>query len=301
MKIKYKNSWYNINAEDARWINKQKRYLFIRRILRGGKRVFLYSKQTWLVVLSAIIFSTLILIIGYYSKQYNSIVEGVWDIKTFFFSSIFVVLFGTVVSAENRRNQRLKIQYLKYIDFLFASDQFIGELCKIGGFNYEHAIFLTEEHLSHYFDELEKYMNSPRLRTSRIDDLPRHMTEKGFVKSICENYLYLLLDMKKYLNSGEIVGNDDYYGITYIDYPISELRNAILIIEELSLEELQEESIRIAERLAGLLIHVIPQMRRPWRWDYEKNKKIRQVLNEKSEHVDGMYDHNKYWEIGLNK
>jgi hypothetical protein len=174
MKVRYRRCWYKINAKDAFWILGQELWLVNRRILRGSKRLLIYSRQLWGAILSAIIFSIAILVLGFSLEKYDTLHDGLWDIKLFFFSSIFIVLFGSIISSETRRRQLLKTQHLKYIDFLFESDQYIISLCKIGGFEYKSEIFLTEAHLNHFVEELESFIKLGNVDKADSNYLPKH-------------------------------------------------------------------------------------------------------------------------------
>ncbi|NLE04272.1 MAG: hypothetical protein GX638_05640 [Crenarchaeota archaeon] len=99
------------------------------------------------------------------------------------------------------------------------------------------------------------------------------------------------------MNSGELVGSDNYYARSYIDYPLNEIRNERIIVDSFNVTELERQSLEFANHISGLLIHVIPQLRRPWRWDFERNQSIRQRLRNKGEHIGGEFDWNKYWEM----
>ncbi len=297
MKVRYNRCWYEINTKDAFWILGQELWLANRRLLRGFKRIFIYSKQLWIVVFSAIVFSAAILILGFSLEKYDTLYDGLWDIKLFFFSSIFIVLFGNIVSSETRRRQLLKIQHLKYISFLFESDQYIISLCRIGGFEYESDIFLTEEHLNRFTEVLESHIRLGSMVKVDSNYLPKHMDEKIFMKSICDSYFNKLQEIKNYMNSGDLVGSDNYYARSYIDYPLDEIRSEKIIIDSLTDTELEREALGFANHISALLIHVIPQLRRPWRWDFARNQNIRRLLKNKGVHIGREFDRNEYWQI----
>lgn len=131
MKIKCYESIYKTDIKTGLFIVGQTFWLKKQRLLRCGKRIFRYVMQQWIVLLCAIFFTLLTVPIGIEIGKYLTWIDGVWDLKLFYLTSIFIVSLTSIINSEKARHETLVSQYNTYSSLIFESENFIHNFCKI--------------------------------------------------------------------------------------------------------------------------------------------------------------------------
>lgn len=153
--VKYQNAIYKINVKDGLFIISQQLWLFFRRFLRLSKRIVYRSTDTFIVIITAILFSSIIIPIGLFINEYEKWYDAIWDMRTFILTSVFVVLVSSNINAERERRQSLYKQFDNYSAIITSTEFYISDLFSIMGLGYERNIFLTDNHIDDFKDTLK--------------------------------------------------------------------------------------------------------------------------------------------------
>jgi len=144
MKIIYKRTKYTLPFKDAVFIIRQIICLFIRRCLRATKRILIHLKKSFPILVFVVLFEILIIPIGIYIKKYSSWIDGIWDLRLFFLTTILITIVGGIINKENSRHLKLIKQRSAYENFKYESDRYITSLVLICDLNISHDIFNKE-------------------------------------------------------------------------------------------------------------------------------------------------------------
>lgn len=296
--IKQDKSIYSINIKDGIFIWKHQLWLKSRRLLRLGKRIAIYMKNLYPVYLFALIFVILIIPVGIKLEKYTTWESGIWDMRFFLLTSLFITLFSIIYTSEVKRHEILKRQNDMYNDFLYECEVFIQSLCQSIGFYYSDQIFTTDKHSEAFTQELNKFSQLPYSYGSQniLQRLPKYMNEKTYFVLSSERFEFHIYEIYNYLGKDPIIGYKEYGDRRRFLDLIPHLNNERLIIQNIQNSQFKSEIIEfLNSELFWNIFYALASLRRPWRWDYERNQLIRRILVMKGKIISDTYDYTNHW------
>lgn len=260
-KVKYKKEIYVVSLVDKLKIEWTKLVLLLKRIKR---RVFVFIPKNTALYVILTIFWILFGIFSYHvGVRYNApepykVKDVLWELKNSYFTSVVLALLITGYSQNAGYKKRLYVQHNLYVDtmHLFGCifEQFIGtEL-------YHYMPFYNDKCLR----DTWKYIESNPLE------------QKEFSSEAFKGNLDEVLDgIQKVENE---VRNLNVLGMhkEKIEECLQEAKRILKkgIREELELEKAKD----VIQKLDHCLFYIVADLRRPWRWDIENDKKILSIL-----------------------
>lgn len=263
--------------------------LVIVRFLRFCKRIVVYLKRYIPIFFCIVLFEAIIIPVGLHLGKYKSWVDGIWDLRNFFFTAILISVVSGILQEEHKRNKELRKQFEAYKLFMHESEQFIDRLCLLLGVEYHNDRFLKEDHyqefLSCVYDRIHECAKQPGRKIIELPVVqnPHFMYSTAQVKP--DTYVKIVFD--RYLRAIDILNQNILQSsfIGTIDHAISQLDT---IYEEVQMELIQIESdtdiytenqlLRFTECICRCIYPAIADIRRPWRWDIEINNAMGKLL-----------------------
>ncbi|MBS4212854.1 hypothetical protein [Neobacillus rhizophilus] len=294
--VRYKKSTYQINLRDGLYILGQMLWLLSRRILRGLNRVLFRSRNLIIVSVCAVIFSLVIIPIGLMMEKYKTWYDALWDLRTFFFTSIFIVFVTTNVNEEKRRREGLRKQFEIYSGYSFYAEWYLNRLVQLVGIPSSEKIFLTDRDLKNFQKAVSEIHQASEFAFSGLDN-KRYKSLHVYLIAIHKKQLSHLSDVLYFINSA----NSDSLEMhrdqarRWILSGIDIIEEEILLIENLHDNYTPQDLIRFVQNSLTHNLYIIAELRRPWRWDHQRNMEIRKKLTSNGQHIKGMYDTNQYW------
>lgn len=269
MKIKYKNGIYQVNIQDYFLIKKEQVILKIKRLWRYLKRVYSSIQLLFIIFVFTLIYLIIIYLIGKTNHKYNNFLDAIWEFKEYFLSTFIITFAIDFSSKEQQRHKNLINQQYIAEDVMSMSDKIIKTLLNFIGYEYQKDVFLTKKHREYLEDSLQHFKCSSTIKVQpvKIEELRITINEMdNLLQLVCQG-----IKQNKYIIS-------NYDKITGIDIctNISKSLNTVIneINKESKTEQLKKEIIELSENL----LFVCGLLRRPWRWDYNRNQKIRRIL-----------------------
>ena len=269
MKIKYKNDIYQVNIQDYLLIKKEQFILKIKRLWRYFKRVYSSMQSLFIIFVFTLIYLIVIYFIGRSNHKYSTFLDAIWEFKEYFLSTFIIAFAIDFSSKEQQRHKNLINQQYIAEDVMAISDEIIRTLLNFIGYEYKKDIFLTKNHREYLEDSLQHFKCSSTIKVQsvKIEELRITINETdNLLQLVCQG-----IKQNKYIIS-------NYDKITGIDLctNISKSLNTVIneINRESKTEQLKKEIIELSENL----LFVCGLLRRPWRWDYNRDQKIRRIL-----------------------
>lgn len=269
MKIKYKNGIYQVNIQDYFLIKKEQVILKIKRLWRYLKRVYSSMQSLFIIFVFTLIYLIIIYLIGKTNHKYNNFLDAIWEFKEYFLSTFIITFAIDFSSKEQQRHKNLINQQYIAEDVMALSDKIIRTLLNFIGYEYQKDIFLTENHRKYLEDSLTHFKCNFTIKVQKneIEELRITIDEMiNLLQLVCQG-----IKQNQYIIS-------NYDRITGIDLcnNISESLN--IIINEINTESKAEQLKKEVMELSENLLFVCGLLRRPWRWDYNRDQKIRRIL-----------------------
>ncbi len=269
MKIKYKNDIYQVNIQDYFLIKKEQVILKIKRLWRYFKRVYSSIQSLFIIFVFTLIYLIIIYLIGKTNHKYNTFLDAIWEFKEYFLSTFIITFAIDFSSKEQQRHKNLISQQYIAEDVIAMSDEIIRTLLNFIGYEYQEDIFLTENHIKKLEDSLTTFKCNPTIKVQEVE-----FEELKITINEMTNLLQLVCQGIKQ-NQYIISDNDKITGINLCTNIIKSLN---IIINEITpknkVEQLKKEIMELSENL----LFVCALLRRPWRWDYNRDQKIRNML-----------------------
>lgn len=266
MIIKYKYSKYRLNWKDALYI----KYLQYRslggRILRLIQRICKSILEQSIVFIGAIVFLAVATPIGYQMGIYKNWYDGIWDLRGFILSSIFILVFGNVINNEKTRHKILEDQLDLYDMITDESNQFMDELCRLVGIQSNYNAFFTYSHAKKL---------SLQIKNSKFESV---VDNRQKLKCICNNYLAIIYEYNKILMSKHfIVEGRGYIGYLKSDFA-KKIEDFLIEIDGADNDELDNITIRFVNEIVEHIYFNISRIRYPWRSHFARDENIRNLL-----------------------
>ncbi|SFD02125.1 hypothetical protein SAMN05443252_1144 [Bacillus sp. OV322] len=292
--VKYKQSIYKVKIPEAIYIYRQLSWLFSRRALRSIKRIVIRFKDITIVVICAFLFSSVIIPTGIALKKYTFWYEALWDMRTFFLTSILIVFVNTNISEERRRKEGLQKQFNYYLSYMFDAEQYLTKLVSLVGISsYDHKIFLTEELLNNFEKVISENPDVPEFTIPR-EEFIKYKNLHVYLIALNKRHVSTLRDLLHSIDSSDSIQINNKESVRpWIKTGIDTIEDEILLINSLGENYKPKDISNFVLNSLTYNIYIIAELRRPWRWDYERNVQIRnKLLN--SEHVKG-FNSVEYW------
>ena len=149
------------------------------------------------------------------------------------------------------------------------SNEIIRTLLKFIDYEYQEDIFLTENHRKYLEDSLTHFKcgSTIKAQQTEIEELRININKMtNLLQTVCQG-----IKQNQYIIS-------NYDKITGIDCCTNISQTLDTVINEINkdnkTEKLKAEIIKLSEKL----LFICELLRRPWRWDYNRNQKIRSIL-----------------------
>ncbi|MFC4801323.1 hypothetical protein ACFPA1_18505 [Neobacillus sp. GCM10023253] len=294
--VRYKKSTYRINLRDGLYIWGQMLWLLSRRILRGLKRVLLRSRNLIIVFVCAVIFSLVIIPIGLMMEKYQTWYDALWDLRTFFFTSIFIVFVTTNVNEEKRRREGLRKQFEIYSGYSFYAEWYLNRLVQLVGIPHSEKIFLTDSDRENFQKAVSEIHQAAEFAFDGLDN-KRYKNLYVYLISLHKKQLSHLRDVFYFINSADSDSLETHrdQARRWILSGIDMIEEEILLIENLHDNYTPQDLIHFVQNSLTYNLYIIAELRRPWRWDHQRNMEIRKRLTTNGQHIKGMFDYNQYW------
>ena len=280
--VKYQFASYKINFKDGIRVYKLQLYLLYKRFGRLIKRILIANKQLILFSVLVLFFISIFIIYGIFANKYNSYLNGLWDFKDTIITSIIVVFFMNSISSEKNRHDNLVSQYYIYSSLCWDFENYLSTLLKLLNINsYSDHILLTDMH----HDKFINYLNS--FSDIKITPNDYNCSTIECVSFINNNLLSFLTNIKNQTNSNNIEGFTDISNDTF-DRCINNITNYTFKLKNTNENNLKIELINYINSISYQLFCIVASYRRPWRWDFDINQKIRFLLLEKGHLYKGI-------------
>ncbi|MBU8919017.1 hypothetical protein BGM25_23510 [Bacillus sp. FJAT-29953] len=264
--VRYKKSTYQINLRDGLYILGQMLWLLSRRILRGLNRVLFRSRNLIIISVCAVIFSLVIIPIGLMMEKYKTWYDALWDLRTFFFTSIFIVFVTTNVNEEKRRREGLRKQFEIYSGYSFYAKWYLNRLVQLVGIPSSEKIFLTDQDVENFEKLVTESHQTAGFTFSSLDN-KRYKNLYVFLIAIHKKQLSHLSDVLYFINSA----NSDSLEMhrdqarRWILSGIDIIEEEILLIENLHDNYTPQDLIYFVQNSLTHNLYIIAELRRPWR------------------------------------
>ena len=269
MRIKYKSDIYQVNIQDYFLIKKEQVILKIKKLLRYFKRVYRSIQSLFIIFVFTLIYLIIIYLIGKTDHKYNTFLDAIWEFKEYFLSTFIITFAIDFSSKEQQRHKNLINQQYIAEDVMAMSDKIIRTLLYFIGFEYQEDIFLTENHRKSLEDKLTHFNCNSTIKVQKVE-----IEELRITINEMTNLLQLVCQGIK--QNQYIISNHDK--ITGIDLCTNISENLNIIINEINTENKAEQLKKTIIELSENLLFICALLRRPWRWDYNRDQKIRSIL-----------------------
>lgn len=289
--IRYKGCTYSVNFKDGMFIFKQQFFLGLRRLLRFIKRVVLRSTNLGIVLLCAILFGAVIIPVGITIEKYNYWYEGLWDMRTFLLTSVLIVFVNTNLIEEKNRRDALHNQYYTYMTFMHESERYINELLSVINLPFTSCIFRSIED----YNDFSELLNNSDISKTIVSNDKRYKDPYIHMISVHQRHLHELRSVLSFINSSNNLEMHKREILEWLKDMIMLSEEEILILENKTLNYTSKELAEYLLLSSTNYIYIIAELRRPWRWDHEKNMRIRKVLYYHGKVIGENTDLNGYW------
>ena len=260
-KVKYKGDTYSVNILDKVKIEGIKALLLAKRIKR---RLFLMIPKNFVLYLGLTFCWVLCGIFTYYvggdykAPEAYTVKDVMWELKNSYFSSVVLALFIAGYSQNSGYKKRMEAQHDFYVDSMMTFDHLFKTF--IGNEVYHYMPFYNRECLK---DTLE-YIKELEVKECEfsIEEFKINLEEivDQLEKIEYERRNNNIIGMHK-----ERLGDEIQESKKLIRQKLKQCNNL-------------DVSKNAAEEIADSLFYIIADIRRPWRWDVDNDKKILSLL-----------------------
>lgn len=263
--------------------------IFIR-FLRLCKRILIYSKRYIPLLLIIIGIELIIIPLGIQLNKYASWFEGLWDLRELFLTTLLVPLGIGIFQEESNRHKSLCKQYYAYETFKFESEQFMKRLFLMVETKYDDEIFFNEEQFDKFSNYIQLRIDTcAKGKNRKLEKLPvihdlyfLHSTPiikpKTYIQIICDSYLRYVDNLDQDIRNNTFIGQM-YEALERLDEIREEIQKELIQIDTDSQSYTETQLLKFIEHIGAHILFAIANIRRPWRWDVERNNKIKDLLN----------------------
>lgn len=263
--------------------------LLIIRFLRLSKRILVYLKRYIPIFFCIILFEAIIIPIGIHLGKYKSWIDGIWDLRSFFFTAILISVVSGILQEETKRHKELKKQFQAYKLFMFESEQFIDRLCLLLGVELTYDAFMKkcnlDDFLAHIYSRIEecKKKANRKLEALPVVQNPHFIYStpkvrpKTYVKITFERYLRAVENLRHNVQQSSFIGTIEH-AISQLDSIFEEVQKEMIQIESDNESYTEIQLLLFTECICRCIYPAIADIRRPWRWDIEINGAMDKLL-----------------------
>lgn len=265
--------------------------LLLIRFLRLCKRFFAYLKHYIPIFFCIILFEIIIIPIGIELGKYTLWIDGIWDLRNFFFTAILISVVSGILQEEHKRNKELKKQFESYKLFMFESNQFINQLCLLLGVEPNNARFQNEDQLYAFLSRVynrihecaqqpsRKVIELPVVQNSHFVYSTPQIKSNAYVKIIFEHYLREIDILNQTILQSSFIGTIDH-AIYQLDSIYEDVRMELIEIESDTDIYTENQLLRFTESICRSIYPAIADIRRPWKWDAIINSAMDELLKQ---------------------
>lgn len=275
MKIKYKNTKYNVQLKDWFKIWKRKILLILRRIKRFLLRVLEVLKKDLIILFIAIMFYVLAVIIIECNFMNISLAQSLWGTKAEVFTVFVVVSVNSIISYERNWRKNIRNWHDIYVDFMYDFEKDIKELNNSIGLNSKisYGMLYTRD----LFEKFEDEIRSIELKDSNFD--------KIIINNIIIRLERETNELKENVSKNTFL--QEKYGFMWnyksLEDKIYDLKSRLSNLDKY---ELKEKVISIYEDL----YYLISYTRRLWRTEINLEREIIKILSKDNKNkIDNDY------------
>ena len=218
--------------------------------------------------------------VGIEIGKFSSVYDAIWDIRWIVCNTIFIPLFINIIQNENHRRNELRKQFNAYKTFMFDTEFFILRLCRVFGMDSLEGDLLSEEGYDKMLKNIMSYNYENRIKkTTFCVEYPCDYE----VKRIAYLDIQFSVFMRRIENITNVVCQNDFIG--RIDHFVSQMNsvNDLLISERtIMLKSNDNYTDNQLKNFISLFLRciypAIADIRRPWRWDIDRNSRIQRIL-----------------------
>lgn len=124
-----------------------------------------------------------------------------------------------------------------------------------------------------------------------------NMEKRDYSKSVLIKYCNYLNNTLIGISAETVIGYDSHYTKNYYLHCIDIIEEQLIINEKIGDTDFDNQLISFIDVISRYIYPMVSAMQRPWRWDYDRNERIRNLLLEKATHISGLFDQNNYWKV----
>lgn len=272
--IKYEKSIYNVSIIDGLHIKSIEFVLFLKRWRRRAKHVF--PDNIWMYAIITIGWIVFGIVIFYFGSWYKnptlcpedkySMIDVIWEIKSSFFTSVILAIVINAYNKAEKYKSCIQKQHNFYVDVMESFELLFKPL--LGDEINRFYIFYNDNCLIDTMDYIDNNVNG----------FVEGYDEMEFVDSI-EVSLEYIQKIKEKVRNKEIIGAHE----TILENSLESLKTELKIMKRSSycFEKTKDKLVKIS----GIILLVVADLRRPWRWDIGNKERALAILNK--------YDANK--------
>lgn len=250
--------------------------LKIIRLLRFLKRAFHNSTPIIISIFCSFLFLIVIIPIGLKYGKYTSIIDGIWDMKSFYLTSIIITGITSITGAEKNNHEKLLNQRYIYTEFLEIANN-----CS----NFLYSDVLEIERLDTYYGMYNipygangKFEKTFSLQT-KLEEQKNNQNileiDNDHFKNTITNYISKLNDFKPLFNENNIIGISKY------DHKY--LEESIYFLNKIKNINFKNENamfilIKYYQELFWRLEYSVASLRRPWTSDLSLSTRIQKAI-----------------------
>lgn len=288
MKFKFQLHEGNVSFFTYFALSFQAMRLLTIRFLRFCKRILVYLKRYVLVVFCIALFEAVVIPVGIQLGKYDSWVDGIWDLRNFFFTAILISVVSGVFLEERKRNKELRKQFEAYKLFMLESEQFVDRLCLLLGVEHQNNYFLKEECFQEFLTCIyarirectqpgRKVIELPAVQDSYFIYSTSQIKPDIYVKIIFNRYLRAIDVLSQNILQSSFIGTNDQ-AISRLDYVYEGIQKELIQIESDDQSYTECQLLRFTECICRCIYPAIASVRRPWRWDIKINITMDKLL-----------------------
>lgn len=263
--------------------------LLVIRFLRLSMRILIYLKRYIPIFFCIIIFESIIIPIGIHLGKYKTWVDGIWDLRSFFFTAILISVVSGILQEEIKRHKNLTKQFQAYKQFMLESEQFVDSLCILLEIGYRGSLFLDEEQYREFrLCAYSKIRECTQNGSRKIKNLPvvinRHfiystpqVKPDTYVKIVFDRYLKSIDNLHQSIIQTSFIGTMDH-AIRQLEYIYQGVKKELILVETDGDNYTEFQLLRFTECICRGIYPAIADIRRPWRWDIDINSAMDKLL-----------------------
>lgn len=291
--MKFKFQLHDGRAYFSTWLTLcfQATLLLFVRFCRFCKRILIYLKRYIPIFFCIILFEAIIIPVGIHLGKYTSWIDGIWDLRSFFFTAILISIVGGILQEENKRHKGLVKQFDTYKSFMLESEKFCGRLCYLLGVKHNQEIFMNESQHDDFrccvyskIEVCEKY-TVRKLNDLSVAENPHFIYStpsvkpKAYIKIIFEHYLKVLDTLRQCIQQSSFIGPMEH-AVSQLDDIYENIQKEMIQIESDDENYTEIQLLRFTECISRYIYPAIADIRHPWRWDIKINNAMDRLLNQ---------------------